>query len=908
MMPVGKDGKDGRTEGRKDGKMTNLPPYRRTAVPPAVRHSVIPSFRLSVLPSFRLLATLLILAPSAATTQVPTFSDITGHAFGERITQHYQMVEYLEALAAASPRVTIEERGRSWEGRKFVMAVVTSRSNHARIGQIQANSRRLSDPRTTSAAQADILVANQPLVIWFGGSIHGFELSGSEGALKLLEHLSTRSDSATMAVLDNVVVLIDPMLNPDGRDAFARLNHENIGRVPNAWGNDWANAFTPWQSLKFRTGHYYFDNNRDWFAQTQPETRERTRTLGTWRPQMVTDMHEMGADREFFFYPPAGPVSPYVPQFALRWMDHFAETHAGTFDSRGVDYATRDQYDYFYPGYTDAYPVFQGALGMLYEQGSSRGLALKRPDRSTRTLSDALDQQYTAAWTATRFVASQRETLLREYYQGLADAIAAGSTGVRRYLLTPDGDPGHVAELVNVLLRGRLEVETLIDSVVLDGVRDRDGAFVGRKSFPAGTYVIEADQPNSPLLRTLLESETPIPEDFLKEARARVDRGESTKIYDITAWSLPLLFNVHGFSTTDGRSLTTETVNEEIAAIPYEGFRRASYAYLFGGDNAAAVAVLYHLLDGGYRAAMTLRASRIEGEDVPSGTVVVRVQQNDSSVHDAVRDASRRFAVAVRAVSTGLAPQGFPSLGSADVIPVRKPNIAILAEDPINGYSFGWTWYTLDRAYGIATTVIRTGSVATTTLDRFNVLIVPSASAAGLRTTLGADGIERVQHWVRDGGTLVTLGAATDFARDGLDLIALRSWYDTDDGKDAQHFEVQGTVLRTELDLGYWLSAGYAETDFPALVLGSRVYRAPDGPPAPRRRVVARFAERDSLKISGLAWDETLDRLSAAVFVYEERVGRGRVIAFAEDVNFRGFWRGANRLFLNAVVVGPSGN
>ena len=158
-------------------------------------------------------------------------------------------------------------------------------------------------------------------------------------------------------------------------------------------------------------------------------------------------------------------------------------------------------------------------------------------------------------------------------------------------------------------------------------------------------------------------------------------------------------------------------MNEEIVATLDEGFRRASYAYLFDGDNAAAVAVLYRLLDGGYRAAMTLRASRIEGVDVPSGTVVVRVQQNDSSVHDAVRDASRRFSVAVRGVSTGLAPQGFPSLGSADVIPVRKPNIAILSEDPINGYSFGWAWYTLDRAYGIATTVVRTGSLATTPIS-----------------------------------------------------------------------------------------------------------------------------------------------------------------------------------------------
>ncbi len=315
----------------------------------------------SVRPSFRLVATLLTLVPSTVTGQVPTFKDVVGHSFGERITQHHQMVRYLERLAEVSSRVTIEVQGRSWEGRKFVMAVVTSPDNHARIGQIQANSRRLSDPRSTSAAQAEIVFANQPAVIWFGGSIHGFELSGSEGALKLLEHLSTRNDSATLEALENVVVLIDPMLNPDGRDAFARLNHENIGRVPSAYGDDWANDFTPWQALRFRTGHYYFDNNRDWFAQTQPETRERTKTLGVWRPQMITDMHEMGPDREFYFYPTAGPISPHVPPFALRWMDRFAGVYAGALDSSRVDYATRDQYDYFYPGYTDAYPVHQGA-------------------------------------------------------------------------------------------------------------------------------------------------------------------------------------------------------------------------------------------------------------------------------------------------------------------------------------------------------------------------------------------------------------------------------------------------------------------------------------------------------------------------------------------------------------------
>ena len=850
-------------------------------------------------------ALLLAFAPAAALAQVPTFEAVTGHAFGERITQHHEMVRYLERLAASSPRVTVREQGHSWEGRALMLAVVTSPDNHARLGQIQANALRLADPRSTPPAQAEEIIANQPAVIWFGGSIHGFELSGSEGALKLLEHLSTQSDPATLEVLDNVVVLIDPMLNPDGRDAFAQVNHENIGSVPSAYADDWANDFTRWQAVKYRTGHYYFDTNRDWFAQTQPETRIRVQTIREWWPQAITDMHEMGPDLEFFFYPGAPPTSPHVPDFALRWIARFASAYAESFDSTRVDYATGELFDYFYPGYTDGYGSHLGAAGMLYEQGSSRGLALMRSDRSVRSLADALQHQYTAAWTAARLAATERELLLREYHRGLADAIAAGGTGVRRYLVTPRGDPGHVAELVNVLLRGGVDAARLTDPLRLSGLRDRTGARVDDRMFPTGTYVIETAQPRASLLHALLDPETPVPEDFLVEARARIDRGESAEIYDITAWSLPLLFDLEVYSSTDARAIAPTPVVEEVSPVA-NPIGRAGYAYLIDGRQAASVGALYHLIDQGYRAAMTLRSSRIEGREVPSGTVVVRVGQNDASVHDAVREVAARFSVEVRAVGTGLAPPGFPSLGSADVIPVRKPEIAILAQDPIQGYSFGWAWFTLDQAYQIPTTVIRTRSVANTSLGRFNVLLIPAASADSLRTTLGDAGIERLQRWVRDGGTLVTIGGATDFAREGLDLIALRSWYDTEEGTDAQHFTVPGSIFRMRLDQEYWLSAGYESAELPVLVNGDRVYLPPEGAPSNTRRVIGRFAPTDSVRLSGHAWQESLDRLGGAVFAYEERVGRGRVIAFAEDVNFRGFWRGAHRLFLNAIVVGPS--
>jgi len=237
------------------------------------------------------LAALALILPAGLAGQGLTLREVTGHAQGERVTLHHEMVAYVQALAERSPRVTAVLQGHSWEGRELMLAIVTSPENHARLEEIRLNSLRLADGRATHLAEAEAIIADQPAVVWFGGSIHGFELSGAEGALKLLEHLATRDDPATREVLANTVVLIDPMLNPDGREAFATLNHENIGVNVTSDPRDWSNDFTGWQGTKFRTGHYYFDTNRDWFAHTQMETRERMPTLHAWRAQVAVDMH-----------------------------------------------------------------------------------------------------------------------------------------------------------------------------------------------------------------------------------------------------------------------------------------------------------------------------------------------------------------------------------------------------------------------------------------------------------------------------------------------------------------------------------------------------------------------------------------------------------------------------------------
>lgn len=846
----------------------------------------------------------LLCLPAAARGQVPTFREVTGHGFGERITQHHQMEAYLATLAGASPRVRLVRQGASWEGRTLLLAVVTSPENHARLEEIRRNSLRLADPRGTTPAEARAIIATQPVVAWYGGSIHGFELSGSEGALKLLEHLTTRNDPATMEALRHTVVLIDPMLNPDGRDAFAHINHENIGREPNPAPMDWSNDFTPWQALKYRTGHYYFDTNRDWFAHTQRETRDRMPTLHAWRPQLATDMHEMGADAEFYFDPPGDPANPHMPAFTFRWFKTFGDAYAAAFDSAGFEYMTRERYNYFYPGYTSN-RGYQGAVAMLFEQGSSRGLALERAEGPVRTLAQALEQQYLAAWTGVRTAAARREALLTEYYESQRAAVAPAA-GTRRFLLPNDGSSG-VRELVRLLRRNDVEVGVATAEVRLPSARDRAGGATGPVTVPAGSFVVETAQPSGRLVRALLEPHVPIPPAFLEVARRYVDRNENPRFYDITAWSLPLLFDVRALSTEDPRPPATRPVADaDLSAGPAPDGRGA-YAYVLPGHQAGSVAALYHLKARGHRAAVILKATRVGGLEVPHGSILVRVGQNESSVHQHVRELAERYDLDVALARTGLSDSALPALGSGDwTFNARPASIALLAEDPIQGYSFGWAWYTLDRQYEIPTTVLRVRSVAGTPLDRFNVLVIPEAPAGALATALGRAGLDRIRRWVQDGGTLVTIGSATELARDSsaLGLIALRSWYESDSGRRATRYAVPGAVFRAALDPDYWLRAGYPGPEIPLLVNSDRVYLAPDGPPNSGRRVVARIADGAPL-LSGHAWEESRQRLPGAVVVYEQRVGRGRVIAFAEDPNFRAYARGMNRMFLNAVVLGP---
>ncbi|TVR63836.1 MAG: hypothetical protein EA422_08285 [Gemmatimonadales bacterium] len=861
--------------------------------------------------SLGLLAVLLTFAafpgtgPSFLEAQAPTFEEVVGFDLGHGMVQHHEMVRYLEALAASSDRVRLVNQGRSIEGRDLWMVVVSDPANLQRLDEIREVARRLNDPRGTSRSEAEALLVDQPVISWIGGTLHGFELSGTEAVLMALERLTTSDDAETRRILQESVVLLDPILNPDGRDHFVLHNLRTLGRVPASDRRDWSNDFTGWEARRYRTNHYYHDPNRDWFAHVFPETRARVTTVRDWRPQILVDIHEMGADVEFYFDPPTDPINPFFPDFGTWGFELFGAAYREAFDEAGFEYMTEERFTFFFPGFLTAFGSYQGGVGMLFEQGSTRGLAMTRADGSVRTFRDAVDQQYVATWTALVTAADHREELLSRYDQGHRDAVADGESGIRRYILPAgEADPHHLRELVDLLLRNGIEVDRLTEEVRIGGLRDRTGAGAGERTFPVGSYVVEAAQPRNRMIRVLLEPETPVPAPFLELARERIDRGENPRFYDVTSFSLPLFFNQPAFSSSAGGALPVERVTETADGSQAPG-ARAAYAYLLDGHNSRSLSVAAHLRERGYRMAFLAAPTQIGGEVVPSGSIVVRTGQNEASVHDSVRELAIRFGVAVRPVDSGAGDPGFPALGTGDAFPMVLPRIALVAEGPVDAYSFGYAWGTLDWQYEIPNTVIRAESLGGADLGDFNVLVIPEAPAGALARLLGEAGMESLRHWVRHGGTLITIGAAVDFARDPLGLLSLRSWYDTEAGADAVPYDAVGAFFRGELNRAYWLASGIPTGELPVQVRSSRLYLAPTGSPSAGRRVVGTFAS-DDLNMSGHAWPETLERAPGTVFAYEERIGSGRVIAFSEDVNFRGYWRGGQRLFLNAAVLGPS--
>lgn len=838
---------------------------------------------------------------------IPTLEAVVGHAIREEVTSPEEIVTYFQALADAAPeRTRLVEYGQSWEGRPLVALLVGSAANMARLAEIRTGLNELAHPGSLPAGEADRLVSELPVLVALVHGIHGNEISSAGAAMAMAYHLlAARNEPRAATILENAVVLIDPAQNPDGRARFVLHTRQGRGR----WADDHPLSVEHDEPFPGgRVNHYLFDLNRDWFAQTQPESRGRTALLQEWPAQVVVDVHEMGGNSTYYFPPNAVPGNPWTTDEQDAALRRAGAAMARDFDARGFRYFNRDTYDAFYPGYGVSWPMAQGAIGMTFEQASARGLLYRRADGSLLTYGDGVLQHFTATFATTEWAAVERERMLREYLDFRRSAVELGRG--RSYVLHSAHDPAMATELARTLVRNGIRVVAPSAPVRV----------AGRTLPPRGTYVVPLDQPSHRLIRNMLDPQTSMDTTFVEEQLRRRELRLRDQIYDVTAWNLPMLWDVELLegAATLAEGGTPVTLGTSAYAAAGAVSDPVAYLMPWGAGTAATVA---ELLREGFTVRATGAELTLNGRTFPVGTAIVRPLENGPTTAAVLARAAAAHGAEVVATASAYTDAG-SSFGSNATRTLRLPRILLAYDRPGSTYSVGWARFVLEQRYGLPVTAIRADAIPAANLSDFDVLVLPSGNFGGVFD----DGmLDRLRLWMRQGGTLVTLAESSRWAaRAGLLATSTElrggapefggSGGGVGRGVPEQPIDpvaslaplreapepVPGAILNVELDPSHWLASG-TDGRIGVLVEGSRVFTPLT---LDEGTNVGRYAGVDGLLASGIAWDESRPQLAHKAFLMHQPMGQGQLVAFAEDPNYRAYAEASQLLFVNAVLLG----
>ena len=843
---------------------------------------------------------------------VPTLQQVVGYDVGEKMSSPEDIQAYLKALVAAVPdRARLIEYARSWEGRPLHLLVIGSPERIARLDQVKADLRRLADPRGLSQADADRLINDLPVVTWLIHSVHGNEVTSSDAALAEAYHiLAAEGDAGVDLIRRNSIVLIDPLQNPDGRARFLSMNEQAQAATPDAHPEA-AERDEPWPSG--RPNHYLFDMNRDYLGLSQPETRGRVKIGLEFYPHVVADLHEMDGDSTYYFAPPADPANPYITPKQLEWLTRMGRENARRFDERGFAYFVREVFDSYYPGYGESWPIFQGAIGMTFEQASPRGLRVRREDRTILTYRDGVVHHFTAAITTAETAARNREAILRDFFDYRRSAVQEGEKGaVREYLIPPGNDPPRLDRLADLLLLHGVEARRALEPIK-----------TATRTLPAGTLIVSLAQPASRLARNLIDPSIQMDEKFVREQERRRKKRLGDQIYDVTAWSVPLLYDLEIVPASVPTAVKTEPATlPAAAATPLPA---AKIGYLMPWGTAAAE-VAVEALKAGVRIHTADEPFTHGGRKYPIGTAIIRLSDNGPSLAATLGPIVSRHRAEIVPIDESWTDAGI-SLGSSQVVSLKAPRVAMAWDSPVQAGSAGWARYVLERRFGQAVTAFRTATLRQVDLRDYDVLVL---AAGNYSEALGEDGIKRLKDWARAGGTIIMLGEASRWAtREKVGLLDTRTELrggkpdlepPADDKRTAEEpmkpFDLEhaiqpdreppdstpGAIVRVVLDVEHWLSAGL-DGEIQAIVEGQRIFTPIK---LDKGRNVGVYAAKDRLVAAGFTWDNPKEQLPQKAFLLHQPIGQGHIIAFAEDPNYRAIPEATELLFINAVLLGPA--
>ncbi|MBI5917618.1 MAG: zinc carboxypeptidase [Bacteroidetes bacterium] len=814
---------------------------------------------------------------------IPTPEQVFGFQIGEWHLSHDQLLMYYRLLDAVSPKITLHEYGRSHEQRPLIYLTITSERNQANLQTIQNEHFALCDPERSGKLD----VSKMPVVVYQGFSIHGNEPSGANAAPLVAYYLAAAQDEGTRRLLDEAVILFDPCLNPDGLQRFSTWVNSNRNENLNGDAND-REYDEAWP--RGRTNHYWFDLNRDWLSGQQPESGGRIANFQAWKPNILTDHHEMGSNSTFFFMPGVQTrVNPLTPKKNQELTQKIGGFHARELDAIGSLYYSEEGFDDFYYGKGSTYPDAQGCIGILFEQASSRG-HLQNTENGPLSFPFTIRNQVRTALSTQQAAVALRTELLdyqRNFYKNALDE--ARHDHRRAFVVGEKYDRARLLKFVELVRRQGVQVFETSEKISANGT----------EFLPGNAFVIPLEQSQYKLILGMFQRDSVFTDSIF---------------YDVSAWTLPLAFNLEYAELTSSnfsKKLLGKAV--ETVQLPDGQLLAAAndYAFAFEWDGYYAPAALYHLLKNGLLAKVAARPFQAQTAGGPKdfnyGTIVVPSQNQpvgEAALADLLREAARLGRVGIYGLTSGLTPVGI-DLGSSQMESLRKPNVLLLTGDGANANDAGEIWHLLDTRYEMPVTKVDVRNVAPGLLEKYNVVVMASGSYGQLNP-------EALKNWVSSGGTLVAIESAVKWletrqlagvvfkkAPEPAATATTQLPY-IGASEDRAALELPGAIFEGELDLTHPMAYGYRRSKLPA-------YRSIADFAEPTKSPYAmplRYTSKPLM--AGYIHPKQKGFAVGSPSIVVSGLGSGRVICLLDNPTFRAFWYGTDKLLANAIFFGST--
>lgn len=892
---------------------------------------------------------------------------ILGFPIGQRVASPLQIQTALDIWAKQTNTIKVVEYARSHENRPLHAVFISSPANLAKMDDILAKLQALSDPRNTSDSEAKAIIDELPAIAWMAYSIHGNETSGADAALASIYHYGASNDPSVVNMLNNMIVVIDPIMNPDGRDRFAKSLEQYRGTAPNVddqallHRGDWPYG---------RTNHYFFDLNRDFFYLTQPETKGRVALINKWRPQLLIDGHEMGAQDTYLMGPPRQPLNANIASSVQKWANAFSLDQGAAFDKEGWRYYTGEWFENWYPGYS-SYAQHRGSLHILYEQSRMSEDGVRRPEGTIQTYKESVHHQFVSTIANLETLQKHSKEMYEDYWQDRKSVLEKDSTYANQtYIVKANNNQTRMDTLVEKLLAQDIEVFVADKDFSVRKAKNHLGQEVDA-TVTKGSLVIPNRQPEARLLAAIMEFDAQLLPLTVQQERQKILREGQSIMYDTSAWNLTMMYGLEAFTVAEHISKNISAYSP--ATLPLSEAKQDAIAWAVNGDDDASVGFAARLMERGVKVRVIDKATQLGQQNLVRGSVVVTVTDNINNLAliELINVTAKETKLAIQNITTGFGTGDSPEWGGEHFILLQQPQIAILSQAGTNQNDVGATWWSIDTHLGVRHSKLDIETIGRSDLRRYNVIIVPTAR------NLPESVITVLKTWVEQGGTLITHKNSTEsLVSAGVTKVKLVE----NIFEDAEKYDIalqrrllaqrpvtnlsdifantvsaelsypwdnapkrlskeelakrdtwqnlfmpSGAMVSGNADQQHWLTFGTNET-LPLLYMRQPVLIVPQEAQAVvtvgvyANKANASKSQEDAkaiawyslaldqqlhVRMSGLLWPEAAQKIANSAYLARERLGNGQIIMFSAEPVFRGATLGTNRLLLNAIVYGP---